>query len=412
LLVAVSAALYFLQFRNNPFLLLLLVAFLAGLYFLEQYAVTKGIELNTISNTRLFTAPALLPALHILLLLWLRAPLRPSIFAGLAVQSMILAFFLSCRTDVGWQVAMIAIIAIVPALFLLLRCRRCLLWNRRLQRTVLVHLLTPFWPAIAFMTIILSYSAVTSLIADKQYAMEPKRHLIWHEMLMGVLSSNTILHREYVGDEGANLRKYSDDEVYRAVYNDLNARRDATSPIAHAGPDGSITYDLMSGWGAYDDLARSLLFRIVLRHPLEVLRGFPIKARDQIDFFQAMGGLAWKNLELPMLLLALGAVACFLAGGFEAEFSMVRTVARRIGLVLVFAIVPTMIEPSALSVGTLFCYLGALAVAMAYAVAAASKLLRRCLINLTEFRFVFGLLHRNGFATDIRKKRGLEHLPI
>ena len=98
-LVAVTCLLYVLQFRDNLFLLFLLVIFLGELYFLENYACSYGVELNTVSNSRLFSGLSLVPALHILLLLWRRRPLRAFTVAAVIVQSAIFAFLLSCRTE-------------------------------------------------------------------------------------------------------------------------------------------------------------------------------------------------------------------------------------------------------------------------------------------------------------------------
>src|SRR5580704_139878 len=111
LIVAATCLVYVLQFRNSPFLLFVLVIFLGELYFLENYARSYGLQLLTVANSRLFSGLSLLPALHVLLLLWQRAPPRASTVATVIVQSVIFAFLLSCRTEVAWQGAMIAAVA-------------------------------------------------------------------------------------------------------------------------------------------------------------------------------------------------------------------------------------------------------------------------------------------------------------
>jgi hypothetical protein len=103
LVVIASCLVYALQFRNSPFLLFLLVVFLAELYFLENYAHSYGVLfLGTISNSRLYSGLSLLPAMHVLLVLWQRAPLRAFTGAGVVVQGLIYAFLLSCRTESAW----------------------------------------------------------------------------------------------------------------------------------------------------------------------------------------------------------------------------------------------------------------------------------------------------------------------
>src|SRR5580704_1222144 len=111
LIVAATCIVYALRFRNSPFLLFVLVIFLGELYFLENYAHSYGLQLQTVTNSRLFSGLSLLPALHVLLLLWQRAPPRASTVATVIVQSVIFAFLLSCRTEVAWQGAMIAAVA-------------------------------------------------------------------------------------------------------------------------------------------------------------------------------------------------------------------------------------------------------------------------------------------------------------
>jgi hypothetical protein len=75
--VGISCLLYAWQFRRSPFLLFLLLVFLAEFYFLENYARSYGPLINTVTNSRMFSGLSLLPALHILLVLWQRQPPRP-----------------------------------------------------------------------------------------------------------------------------------------------------------------------------------------------------------------------------------------------------------------------------------------------------------------------------------------------
>ena len=55
------------------------------------------------------------------------------------------------------------------------------------------------------------------------------------------------------------------------------------------------------------------------------------------------------------------------AGGFAVGAAMLGRAAGVIASVLLFAAVTPLVEPSALSIGTLFCYLGALAILPPYA---------------------------------------------
>ena len=359
LIVAASCLVYVLQFRKSPFLLFLLVIFLGELYFLENYAHSYGVALKTVSNSRLFSGLSLLPALHILLVLWQRQPPRAFTVTAVTMQSAIVAFLLSCRTEVAWQVAMIAAIS----------CGIGLSQSRRRgdqKNGRLIDRLVPLWPAAIFLVVVSVYSAVVSMSADQRYAMEPKAHIIWHEFMIGLLSSNVELRREYLGDAPSGG---DDGEVYTAVIRDLNARNDSSSPIVRRQSDGQLTIDLMRGWAEYDRLVRSLALRIIRDHPLAVLETVPAKIREQITWYDnpVRHSMSWGNLQVPIILIAAAALICLTAGGFSVGAAMARSATGVIAIVLLFAAATPMIEPSPLSIGTLFSYLGAVAILVPYA---------------------------------------------
>jgi len=370
LLVAVTCLLYVLQFRDNLFLLFLLVIFLGELYFLENYAHSYGVQQNTVSNSRLFSGLSLVPALHILLLLWQRQPPGPFTVAAVIVQSLIFAFLLSCRTELVWQVAMIAAVGCGIGLSVLLR-------QRDQERRSLIGRLAPLWPAAIFLVVVFAYSAAVSMIADQRYAMEPKAHIVWHEFMIGLLRSSNELRREYIGDAPHGK---SDKGVYAAVMRDLNARNDSSSPIARRLDDGQLTIEPMRGWAEYDRLVRSLVLRIVRDHPVAVLETVPAKIKEQIFWYDnpIRHSMSWENLRVPIILIAAGALICMGAGGFTDGAAMAGSATGVIAIVLLFATATPMIEPSEFSIGTLFCYLGVVAILVPYAM----MLLIRAVITL------------------------------
>lgn len=361
LIVLLTSLLYVLQFRNSPFLLFLLLIFLSELYFLENYATSYGLELNTIHNSRLFSGLSLLPVLHILIVLWRRCPFRALTGATVVAQSMIFAFLLSCRTEAAWQVAMMVAVTCGIGLYLLLT-------RREPGYPRLVGWLAPLWPMAIFFIVLSAYSAITTSIADRRYAMEPEGHIIWHEVLQGILGSSPELMKEYVGRASA---EYTDSEVYEAVIRDLNARNDASSPIVRRLNNGQLTIDLWIGWGEYDRLVRALTLKIIFHHPLAVIEGLKVKFWDQIAMFdnRARHTMSWANLRLPMIVVAVGAFICILAGGLTVSPSKLGNSVAPVGIVLLFAAVTPVIEPSSLSIGTLFAYLGAIAIAISYLMA-------------------------------------------
>jgi hypothetical protein len=362
LIVAATCLVYILQFRDRPLLLFLIVIFLGELYFLENYTRSYGLQLQTVANSRLFSGLSLVPMLHVLFVYWQRRPPRAFTVAGVVVQSLIFGFLLSCRTEAVWQVAMVAAVACGSGLLLVLPLRGG-------KRFHLVSLLRPLWPALVFLIVVSTYSAVISLRADSRYADEPKGHIIWHEILMGLLSTSPQLRNEYLGGEDAT---YRDDEVYMAINHDLKVRNDASSSMVRRLPNGDpiIDHALMPGWNEYERLVRSLTIRIILRHPIAVLETLPIKIKDQIEWFDnpVRHNMAWANLRVLVIIVAAGALICAVAGGFTVDRATFRSAALFAAVLLLFALVTPLLEPSALSIGTLFAYIGVIAVAVSGAV--------------------------------------------
>ena len=359
LIVAATCLVYILQFRNSPFLLFVLVIFLGELYFLENYAHSYGMQLQTVANSRLFSGLSLLPALHVLFLHWQRQPPRAFTVAGAIVQSLIFGFMLSCRTESAWQVAMVAAVACGSGFLLVLPLRSQ-------KYPDLVGRLKPLWPALIFLTVVSAYAAVVSLRADSRYATEPKGHIIWHEILMGLLSTSPELRREYLG--GKELT-YSDDVVYLAIDHDLKVRRDFSSPMVRRLPNGDPAADftLPDGWNEYEKLVRSLTLRIIFHHPVAVLEALPTKIKDQTVWFDnpATNSMTWANLRTLVIIVAVGALICALAGGFTVNRATLgRATLFAVVLLLFASITPLLVEPSALSIGSLFSYLGVIAIAV------------------------------------------------
>lgn len=368
LIAAATCLLYVVQFCRSPISLFVLVIFLAELYFLENYVHSYGTYLNTVTNSRLYSGLSLVPALHVLLVLWRRPPLHAFTVAAVVMQSLIFAFLLSCRTEVAWQLVLIAAIACGMGLFALA--------SRGQGLRVALRRFGALWPAAVFVAVVSAYSAAVSASADQRYAMEPKAHIVWHEVLMGILSTSPELRRQYVGDD---LRTYGDPEVYTAVIRDINARNDASSPIVRRDENGKLNFDLMKGWSEYEKLVRSLTLRIILHHPLAVLAAIPTKIGDQIMLYDPpyAHSMAWDNLRVFVMIVAVGALLCIAAGGLTVDRPTLRGTAFIIAVILIFAAMTPMIHPSPLSIGTLFCYLGVIAISISYAAALAIRALAR-----------------------------------
>lgn len=179
LIVAATCLIFILQFRNSPFLLFVLVIVFGELYFLENYANSYGAQLETVTNSRLFSGLSLVPALHVLFVLWQRLPPRALTIAGVGLQSLIFGFLLSCRTEAAWQIAMVVAVAVACGIGVPLLSP---LRGQKLRD--LMNSFRPLWPAVILLVVTAAYSTIVSIKADYRYRAEPKGHVIWHEILM------------------------------------------------------------------------------------------------------------------------------------------------------------------------------------------------------------------------------------
>jgi hypothetical protein len=222
--------------------------------------------------------------------------------------------------------------------------------------------LLPLWPAAALALVAAAYVTTANASADARYATEPKTHIVWHEVMIGLLEASPPLYEEYAGTDDS----LGDQMVYSAVSHDLTARNDMSSPIAIRLPNGQIVADLSRGWSEYDRLVQSLVFRIVADHPLEVLAESKNKIVEQIDAFVRPGSpvMTWNTLRVAIILVAIAALACMAAGGWTIDRRPRRDALTLGAVLLLFALVTPMIHASMLSIGTLFVYLGAIALAI------------------------------------------------
>jgi hypothetical protein len=352
-LLGVSCLLFVVQFRTSPFLLFLLVTYLAGLSLLQNYVHSQDPSWgSTLANSRFFEALSLLPAMHIFLVVWRRLPPSRSTFATVAVQAGLLAFLIDCRVTARWQIAMI--VAAAAAMFVV----DC--WERRNWRPRWrLDASRGAWAAVVAVVALAAHMAMIEMSADKRYAAGTKYHIVWHEVLRGVLGSSLELQRDYLG-RVIGIESPPDAVAYEAVSNDLTRRNDRSSPIAVV-ENGRILADVTRGWDAYERMARRLVIRMIIEHPAAVLTGVYYKFTEQLAEYSASDALAPRNFISAALLTALAALIWLGLGGGLGEW---KSAACATFIVLAFAMTPPLVAPSALSVGTLLAFLVAIAIAV------------------------------------------------
>jgi hypothetical protein len=352
-ILCVSCILFYLQFRHSPFSLFLLTSYLAGIFFLQNYVHSQNAEWGaTLTNSRFFEALSLLPASHVFLVIWRRE--KPSLItvATVILQSMILAFLIDCRITARWQLA--AITAASVLMVLVLKWESGDWWTLRARDQWKV-----VWPAVAAVVALAGHMSLISHAVDARYASQPKYHPIWHEVLRGLMGSSSALQKAYIG-RFTTLGAASDQDAYDAVSYDLTERWDTSSPIAVV-RGGRVEADVTRGWSEYERLARRLVIQIVLKHPKTVLYGLYNKGIEQISEYRDQDAMSFENLRVAGLIAALGAIIWLAMGGVGSRHLLGG--AYGAAVMLLAALAPPIIAPSALSVGTLLAYLMAFVLA-------------------------------------------------
>jgi hypothetical protein len=306
-LLFISVTLFFVTFRQSPFCLLLLMLYLAGHYFALDYAQTRAIL--AIQNSRFFPVLALLPALHLLLLIVMRVRSTLFVVAAAAVQIFILMFMVFCRTQTYWEILAIVLGAVVvtglrPIGQALLRPKQ---WLASIGGTV-----RETWPAVLTVLGVVALLGYTHFAPNESvYSKESKAHLFWHDFFVSTVSADHQLLATY----GYGSSSYTDDMGYLAALHDLRGRNDGATPIAEE-VDGVLGIDIWKSNGAYDEEMRRLYFRVLREHPWLVVRSFLIgKPLDQLTFFRVTPELWKRRNYVNPLILALAATLLALTLG-------------------------------------------------------------------------------------------------
>jgi hypothetical protein len=347
LLLGISCLLFILEFRGSPLCMFLLLAYLGGLFFLENYVQSQGPQFASLTNSRLFEALSLLPAMHVFLLVWRRVPPALRSLAMAAVQAAMLAFLVDCRITARWQIAMI----VAAAAWVVLReiqPRRA----RTAGRTG--SLRNGAWAAGVAAVALAAHMASISLSADTRYATESKYHGVWHEVLSGIIGASPTLQRIYLGS--AHGIDFTDADSYNSVSRALNARHDTSSPISFI-QDGVIYLDSTRDNREYERLQRRMVFQIIREHPFVVLEGLYNKCLSQIEQFHSNRAMAPGNLATAALMVLIGALVWLGAQRASPPAAAMWRAAGGVILVLACSVVPVIVQPSAFSVGTLLCFL-------------------------------------------------------
>jgi len=335
-----STTIFFLTYFRSQLCLLLLLVYLVGHYALVGLASAPWVQ--TVHNSRFFPVLALLPALHLLLLLLTRMRFSRLNAACALAQTVLLFFLVFCRFQAIWQPVAIIVVGVLMApwhsIWTAFRQQRRL--SEPLARTIVA-----VWPA-AFVA-----AGLAGLILYQNFALnhdayktETKTHTFWEPMFSGTVGADPELCKLYCGGE----EPYSDNLGYVAVLNYLRHYDNAKPDIAYVF-DGQIQIDAMKDMGVYDNLLRHIFFDMLKQHPLLVLRSmFFEKLDDQVDILYHARILHYTGNSITGLLaVAIGFL--ILTTGFPSFQRTHVAAAARCGAILaVFSLTTTEIIPDVL----------------------------------------------------------------
>ena len=278
--LTVSSLIFFLTFWRAPKCILFLMIYLSAHFYMLDLVTVKYFQ--TVHNSRFFTVLALLPSLHLLLLVLRRE--RPT-WIGLTLaagQILLLFFLIFCRTQVAWQPAGIMLIA---ALWLPYRSLWSGSWHARSLALGARRAVAAGWPAILIIAGGLGLLVYQKTAIDREaYATETADRSFWDAVVCGTVSASPQLLRLY----GLGTDIYTDTMGYLIAREYIRTHNLNTLPIVYIA-NGEIQIDVMKGMGTYDKVMRRVFFDMAATHPWLVVKSFIYdKPRDQIMWFSQM----------------------------------------------------------------------------------------------------------------------------
>ena len=346
LLLAASVVMFVAVFRGSPFCMLLLALYLITHYFMVGYASAPYFQ--TIHNSRFFPVLAMLPAMHLLLLVLRREPPTPGNLAAAIGQAGLLCFLVFCRQQAIWQA--VAVMA-SPLLVLQLTDYMALMRAVRQPReagSAIEALLPGTWPALLTVVGLVGLLLYSHLALALAYRTDTATHPFWDSVLGGTISANPELYRLY----GNNDPLYGDTIVFDAIQTDLRERHDTTPDIVSV-QNGVIYIDPFLDEAVYDKLAWHVFRKIAAAHPWLTLKSFIYdKPYNQINMlvdqpFPYPGGYKIA------FILAVGMVLLNLASGHQHwQSSYVKITIRAILLLAMLSSTTTLVTPSMLIADT------------------------------------------------------------
>jgi hypothetical protein len=349
LLLGLSTAIFLAVFWRSPVSLYVLSMYLVGHYLLLGYIKDLGEHyIVSVTNSRFYSAAAVLPALHILLVILRREAPTTRNVAACILQVSLLMFYVFCRLEAIWLPAMLVGTGVSEILFN---------WVR--HSTAGFHRNRSTFRAASWATALVIAGSIClggymRYAPSPSYRSETRMHVIWHALYISLVSVLAERHPEIRGQYLYGNPPGSDHVAYDAVTAKLRARDDSSSPIAFR-VNGTIYIDPMRDMGVYDLMVRTLYFEFIRQHPFLFVESLYDNVADEYDVVasllrrsrgQVREAAIALGLSLSVALVFLG----FLSPGIES--SGLRRFAAGIVCFAGAALVPVVVVSDPLLCGT------------------------------------------------------------
>ena len=351
LLLAASVAMFFATFRGSSFCMFLLALYLIGHFFMVGYANAPYFQ--TVHNSRFFPVLAMLPTLHLLLLVLRREQPTPGRIAAAIGQTALLYFCVFIRYQAIWQAG-----AIIVSPILVLQLNDYAASWRALRSgreggAALKQLVPGTWPAIIATIGLVAFILYSHFALDPAYRSETTTHTFWDGVLTGTISADPELYRLY----GNNDTPYGDLMAFDAVGKYLRERHDTGSKIAFV-VDGVIYMDPFRNEAVYEKITRRLFFEIAAAHPWLTIKSFLYgKPRDQIGIFKGAVYPYLTGYKIAFFVTLATALLTLASGAVRWEQFYVTRGLCVIALLVIFSSTTTLMGgPTMLIVDTLLFY--------------------------------------------------------
>jgi hypothetical protein len=338
-LLGASTFLFSVAFWRSPICMLLLMLYLSAHFYMTDIATISAYQ--TVHNSRFLPVLAVLPSMHLALLILRRTPFSVVYFVPAIGQTFLLFFVIFCRVEAAWQpAALLAISAVAVSPIKLLKARsRSQLTASRPPPVV------SLWPAALLIAGAAGFVIYGHIALDhKVYSTETRTHTFWDPLIVGTISANPELNRIY----GMGQPPYSDTMGYFIARKYLVEHNDATSPIAIVKDGVVVGARPMENMGAYDAVLRRAFFQMAQHHPWLTLRSILYdKPRTELSILLHYKGLyRLKIFSWTLALSVASATLVFALGALPLRREHLLTAWWVLCVIAVFSLSTTFIYPT------------------------------------------------------------------